>query len=346
MNKTSPTLLQRAAEHCKASSLRLAPLMLIVSLAGCEVEWGGIQVKAGEPEYEKPAALGALPDTSAELAPLAMPVGPVLFHVRRIDPAGRATIEPVAELSGGELKNVGPQRTEQAEDYAAAFVERYYHADQAYTLFRDETRVGTFHVSSPSVSGSGICAVLRGEGQVELRPPADTLSEFLAWPVGSRAGADSLEVPGYREDMRSLSQVLARRGVTDGGIAGTWRFQAPSDFRAVRVGSGRLGFAATFMVGDSLGLGSPADSAGTVFVVADYAPAVGYFPLHFDATWYGPGGKRVLRWLDSVDLLGDSEREWLLRAYGDVGSWYEVVGQQDGDTTVVWSSRRPICEAR
>jgi hypothetical protein len=208
--------------------------------------------------------------------------------------------------------------------------------------------VGTFYVGAPAVAGSGLCLELRAEGHLELRPPADTLSEFLAWSPGARAGDDTLAVPVYRSDMLSLSQVLARLGVREREIPGVWRFRAPADLRALRVGTGSRGFAATFVVRDSLGAGSPADSAGSVFIVADYDPSRGYFPIYFDAAWYGPGQKRALRWLDAVDLSGDADLEWLLRAYGDAGTWYELIGRRAlGDTvrTVLWSGRRPLCEA-
>ncbi len=347
MNKTSLTQLQRAGLHkLRTLGQAIAGAGIVMSLAGCEVEWGGIQVKAGEPEYERPASLDVVSDSMTRLEPLAMPTGPILFHVRRLDTAGRARAEPIAELVNGELQRVGPQRTERADEYTAAFIDRYYATDQPYILFRDESRVGTFYVTDAAIVGTGICAVLSAEGQLELRPGTDTLSEFLAWPAGVRSSVGSLVTPGYREDMVSLSQVLARRGVTDQGVPGAWRLQAPADFRALVIGTGQLGFAATYIVGDTLGPASPADSAGMVLVVADYSPAIGYFPLYTLASWYGPGDKRALRWLDSVDLVGDENPEWLLRAYGDAGSWYEVVGEMDGDTTVVWSSQQPICGAR
>jgi hypothetical protein len=187
---------------------------------------------------------------------------------------------------------------------------------------------------------------LRAEGIVELRPPADTMSEFHAWSAGTRMGPDSIAPPELRDDMMAMSQVLARRSVTERRVEGTWRFQAPTDFRALRVGTGRFGFAATFMVRDELGSGSPADSAGMAFLVADYDRAVGYFPIYVDVGWYGPGQKRALRWVDATDLIGDSEPEWLLQAFGDAGSWYEVVSRVDTNMAQVWSSRRPICEAR
>jgi hypothetical protein len=114
--------------------------------------------------------------------------------------------------------------------------------------------------------------------------------------------------------------------------------------RALQIGDGALGFAATLAVRDSLGVGSPPDSAGAVFVVADYAPTLGYFPIYFDALWYAPGQKRALRWVDAADLVGDSSQEWLLQAYGDVGSWYELLGSRDTTMAMIWSSRRPLCE--
>ncbi len=310
------------------------------------MQWGGIEVDVRAAEFAREDSAAAIADSLAEPLLLELPGGPLLFHVRRTDAAGRATIEAVAELAEAELKPLGPRLGEQAAEYISEFIARYYQPDQAYTLFRGRTRVGTFYVRAPALRGSGLCPELRAEGRVELRPGADTLSEFLAWPPGARGGEESLEVPVYRGDMPSMAQVLARFGVRDDRIPGEWRFGAPADLRALQVGSGPRGFAATFIVGDSLGPGSPRDSAGAVFLVADYAPARGYFPLYFVADWYGPGQKRALRWIDAVDLLGDLGDEWLLRAYGDASSWYELLGQRDTAMAVIWSSRRPVCEAR
>ncbi len=325
----------------------LATALMAPNLAGCDnLSWGGVQVEVREPEFERPPSAGVVTDTLAEPEPLELPAEPVLFHVRRLDRGGRATIEPVAEVAASGLKPIGPHRAERADEFVAEFNRRFFALDEPYALFRGPTRVGTVYVRSPAVSGSGVCAVLRAQGQIELRPPADTLSEFHAWRPGLRAGSDTLEVSERREEMLTLAQVLARRSVTEGGVAGRWRFANPSDFRALRVGAGSRGFAATFMVDDSLGVGPPADSAGAVFVLADFAPAVGYFPLLFQASWYGPGQKRALRWIDAVDVLGGPEREWLLRAYGDAGTWYELAGPQGESGAILWSSRRPVCEAR
>jgi hypothetical protein len=344
MNKLSPSLLQQGRWRSRAGSLGCAALAL---LAGCDnVEWGGIEVDVREPAYERPDSLEAAPDSAAQPPPLELPVGPVLFHVRRIDDAGRAILEPVAELAGGGLRAVAPSRAESSAEYLSEFVGRYFRHDRPYTLFRGAARVGTFYVHEPAVSGSGLCLDLRAEGHVELRPFADTLSEFLAWPPGARAGSDSLVAPRLRGDMRSLSQVLARRRVQDDGLTSALRIRSPADLRALDVGDGQYGFAATFLAGDSLGAGPPADSAGAAFIVADYAPASGFFPIFFDAGWYGPGQKRVLRWLDAADVLGDGRNEWVLRAHGDAGSWYELVAQSDTAWGVAWTSRRPLCEAR
>jgi hypothetical protein len=340
MNRTSFVRQQRVRE-----ARTIATLLAVVLVSGCDnVEWGGISVELREPAYEI-ADTGAAALDTAGPPPLAMPTGPLLFHVRRTDATGAATIEPVVEILANELRAVGPLRAGRAPEYVDEFITRYYGTDQAYTLFRGNARVGTFYVGAPAVGGSGLCLELGAEGHIELRPRVDTLSEFLAWSPGLRAGDDTLAVPVYRSDMLSLSQVLARLGVREREVPGVWRFRAPADLRALRVGTGSRGFAATFVVRDSLGAGSPADSAGSVFIVADYDPSRGYFPLYFDAAWYGPGQKRALRWLDAVDLLGDADVEWLLHAYGDAGTWYELVGGRDTVRTVLWSGRRPLCEA-
>lgn len=317
------------------------------SLSGCDnIEWGGIQVDVQAPVAEGADTGAAQLDTVAAVPPLVLPSGPVLFHVKRLDAAGAATIEPVAELRLGELHALGPRLADRAAEYATEFSALYYRRDQPYTLFRGAARVGTFYVRAPLEAGTGACPRLGAAGHVELRPDADTLSEFLAWPPGVRGGDAGRQTPQFRSAMASMAQVLVRRGVSDGGLAGDWRLRAPDDLRALDVGVGSLGFAATFVVRDSLAQGSPSDSAGAAFIVADYEPSRGYFPLYFDAAWYGPGQKRALRWLDAADLFGDASAEWLLRAHGDASSWYEIVGQRDAARTVLWSSRRPVCEVR
>ena len=188
----------------------IVTLLGLALVAGCDnVEWGGISVELGEPEYES-GAMGAAPDSLAEAAPLAMPTGPLLFHVRRTDATGRAVIEPIVEFTADELKAVGPPRAERAPEYVDEFIARYYGTDQPYTLFRGNARVGTFYVGAPAVGGSGLCLELLAEGHVEFKAVADTLSEFLAWPRGVRVGDDVLALAEYRADMLSLSQVLAR----------------------------------------------------------------------------------------------------------------------------------------
>ncbi|MGD8700067.1 MAG: hypothetical protein PVJ43_12295 [Gemmatimonadales bacterium] len=346
MNKVSTDRQQRCPVRIGRRLWVAVAVLASLPLTACKIEWGGVQVEAGEPEYERPVAAEATGDTVPEAVELGLPTGPVLFHVRRLSVTGDARIEPVAELTSEGLNPVGPQRAEHAEEYIAGFVDRFYEVDDAYTLFRGGSRAGTFYARAPAVSGSGVCLSLGAEGILELRPVADTMSEFFAWPAGARIGADSVPEPAYRDDMRAMAQVLARQGVSERGLPGSWRFQAPADFRALDVGEGQYGLAATFMVRDSLGSGSPPDSAGMAFVVADYSRAVGYFPLFFEASWYGPGQKRALRWVDALDLVGDSGVEYLLQGFGDSGSWFEVVAGDDTARAVIWSSRRPICEAQ
>ncbi len=346
MNKRRAPLLQpgRGASWARSGA---AVLLALGALGGCDVQWGGVDVKVREPEeLARPPVVEVALDTVVPAPPLELPTGPILFHVHRSDPAGRAVIEPVAELSPEELRLVGSREEARADEYAAEFNNRYFQDGQSYPLYGEGARVGTFYVEALATTGAGLCQTLRATGQLELRPSAANRDEFAAWAPGARSEADSLVTPAFRADMVTLAQVLARRGVTQRGIAGRWRFGSPADLRPLKVGRGPRGFAVTFMVRDALAVGSPSDSAGTVFLVADFDPARGYFPLYFDADWYGAGEKRALEWLDAVDLVGDPEREWLLQAYGDVATWYELVGLTDGARSVVWTSRRPLCEAQ
>ena len=345
MNKRFSVLQQRA--HRLAIS---GTLLLALQFVACDnVQWGGLKVSITKPTFEGRGPADSLaPEGAAAEPPFTLPSGPVLFHVERLDPAGRARIRPVLELAADdEIIPLGPRRLQVAEEYAGRFNERYFAPGSTYTLFRGGARVGSFIVEAPDQGGPGACPAFEAEGQLELTPLAAGLAEFHAWPPGVRPAGAELEMSPFRAEMREMAGVLASRGVRDAGTPGRWRFRGrgPADLEPLRVGRGSRGFAATFMVGDSLAQGSPADSAGMVFLIADYDPARGYFPLYFDAGWYGPGGKRVLRWVDVVHLTADGPEEWLLRAYGDVSSWYEVIGQRDGRRQLLWSGRRPACEA-
>lgn len=342
MNKHHRILSPRRRRGRRALALAFA-LALPLSVLACDVEWGGIEVRVHEPVYERPETT-TVADT-VRLPPLVMPTGPVVFHVRRTSVAGDAELRAIAEVSDSALIEIGPRRAERAEEYIEEFGERYLDRDRPYILFRDGARVGTFYVRAPWVDGTGLCAVLGADGRVELRPRLDTLSEFLAWTPGMREASASYSAPEYRDNMPELAQVLARDGIRRAGYPSEWRLGVPSDLRALDVGRGPVGFAATFMVGDTLAASPPSDSAGMAFMVTDFDSGRGYFPLFFAAEWYGPGGKRALRWVDAADVVGDTAREYVLQAYGDRQSWYEVVGLLEGERSVVWSSRRPVCEA-
>jgi hypothetical protein len=340
MNELGSSSRRRRARCLRAT--RSASLAVSLTLMACDVEWGGVQVAVHEPVFVRQETL-AVADT-ARLPPLVMPSGPLLFHVRRTSRAGDATLRVVGEFADTTLLPAGPQREERAREYIAKFTADYLRPDQSYVMFRGGARVGTFYVRAPRVEGSGLCARLEAEGRIELRPRLDTLSEFLAWAPGVREGFEDYVAPEQRANMAELAQVLAQRGVNR--LREDWFLGGPDDLRAVNVGSGPVALAATFMTRDSLAEGTPADSAGMAFLVADFDPARGYFPLFFEAEWYGPGSKRALRWVDAANIVGDTLSEWVAQAYGDEESWYELIGSVGGSREVIWTSRRSVCEAR
>lgn len=342
MNNRGMRLLQR-----RLSGAGLAAILAAVPLGGCDnVEFGGFAFRVESPEFERAVPAEAPPDTAPAEPTPELPEGEVIFHVVRTDAAGSALIEPVAERRGGQLQAVGPGSPDMADAYVEAFTARYYEPGRAYSLYRAGAAVGSFYVEEPEVSGSGVCRRIRARGWVELRPRADTLSEFLAGPGRAARGGESLEAPPVRADMSAMAQILARQGLNERAVAASWRVQRAADIRALSVGTGEYGFATTFVFGDTLETGSPADSAGMVFLVADYSSAVGFFPVFFDFELYGPGHKRVLRWIDQADVLGDLTPEWIVRGYGDTHAWFEVLARRDTLRAQVWSSRQPVCEAR
>ena len=342
MNNRSLYPLQR-----HALGLGFLTILVAAYSAGCDsVEFGGVAFRVKSPQYERAMPAASPADSMAEAPLPELPQGEVIFHVVRTDIAGAAAIQPLAEQAAGGLQVVGPRSTDVADAYVDAFTARYYQPGNAYSLYRSGAAVGSFYVEEPRVSGSGVCRQLEALGYLELRPPADTLSEFLARPGHRMSQVTGLEEPAARADMAAMAQILARRGLNDRDVAGSWRVGQAADLRALSVGRGDYGFASTFIFGDTLDTGPPADSAGMVFVVADYSPVVGFFPVFFDFDLYGPGHKRVLRWIDEADVMGDTTPEWVLKGYGDTRSWYEVVALSDTLRTPVWTSRQPVCEAR
>ena len=304
-----------------ASGLRIATLLMVTGLVGCDnVEWGGIDVAV-----VPPPPTGAAAEAELEAADR-LPEGPILYHVRR-DSTG-ATVTPV-----GEIGDDGLQRIDIGDDPAVfgdRFISAFLRQGAELTLFRQGRRAGTLIVDSASVPTGGVCRRLpRASGRVELSGSVGGAGEFLAMartqaPEG-RMPSDSM-TPQRR--MLNLGDIMAEQALRRRGA------QLPN-WNAARVqiqpfpvaDSRDLGFTATYLVDDELQVGN--DSLGySLFLVAVPAES-GYDTVFVQHTSYPESGKRAPRAIDFLDWDRDGQAELLLQVYGTRNAWFEAIDKDD-----------------
>jgi hypothetical protein len=114
--------------------------------------------------------------------------------------------------------------------------------------------------------------------------------------------------------------------------------------KAIWLGEGPPGFAATFLRGDSLTISAAGPEAAALFLVADYDRALGYVPRHAEYQRYAEGDKRAPRWVDRFDVDRDGQLEWIVLAYGSRTRWYEMYDVTGSGWRSRWSGRQPLCE--
>lgn len=276
------------------------------------------------------------------MEPIRLPDAPVLFRVWRTAD-GRARAEPML-VAGAAHAEVGPAAPERWTEYARAFDARYYQPGGELALYRDGARVGTFRVERPVADSLGSCPALVAEGAVELSPAATNVSEFVGAEKGLFPPGAGFRLPDLRPEARELAAVLAERLLRQRGWDDVWRPRHVQELRAVWLGEGPPGFAATFLRGDSLAVLPAASEAAALFLVADYDRSQGYVPVHVEHQRYAEGEKRAPRWMDRFDTDGDGQLEWILLAFGSRTRWHEVYDGSGRNWSRSWSGRRPLCE--
>lgn len=315
---------------------------LALAVAGCDAEWGGASVRiVRAPEREQAPEPADTLEPGIE--PIRLPDGPVLFRVWRTTD-GRARAEAML-VAGTAFAEVGPAAPERWSEYARAFDSAYYAAGAELAVYRDGARVGTFRVEAPIVDSLGSCPALVAEGTIELSPAAVNVLEFVGAEEGRFPLGEGYRAPDLRPEARELAAVLAERLLRQRGWDDAWRPRQAQEVRAVWLGEGPPGFAATFLRGDSLAI-LPADSAAAaLFLVASYDRSLGYVPVHAEYQRYAEGEKRAPRWIDRFDADGDGQLEWILLAFGSRTRWYEVYDGSGSAWRRSWSGRQPLCEA-
>lgn len=312
----------------RAVSLLITAILAVMT--ACDnVNWGGGDVAIVPPPPRAVAAPGDAEPAVEET----LPEGPIIHYVART--GASATMVPVGEIVGDSMLPLRAQSDPRL--FADRFIAEHLRQGSEFVLFRDGVRVGTLVVQSAAAPAGDACTALpRATGSLELSPQAAGTTEFLAVsqlhaPQVPRRIEPQLETT---RGMTFVAPILAERMLRSRGapMPASWQ-RAMRQVKPFPVTTGQApGFAATFLVGDTLGPG-PADQGYSLFFLAEPSPAqVGWDTVFVNYHDYARQGKAAPRVIDFLDWDRDDNVELLLQVYGVAGSWFEAVGRRaDGD---------------
>lgn len=308
--------------------IRLTVPVILMLAAGCDnVQWGGAQLAFVAPPPKISESEGETADEPIEER---LPEGPVLYYVR---PAGGlGVMVPIGEISGDTLIPIRPAVNEEA--YGNRFIAEHFREGSEFALFRNGARVGTFVTQSAELPGAGECRrVPRATGVLELVAGADRMPEYLA--LRKSFAPDARQSPTATPDpdrrMQLLAPILAERLLRERSapLPGNWQ-RAMVQLRPLPVaGSQDAGFAATFLIGDTLAVG-PAGEGHALFFIAQPESQVGFAPTFVELTRYAASGKAATRIVDYLDWNRDGQVDLLLQVFGESDAWFEALSLSNG----------------
>jgi len=303
-------------------------LLIVSALTGCDnVGWGGADVAVVPPP---PKASSAHQTEEEAAASEALPTRPVLYYAART--SGGALLTPVAELDKDSLIAIRP--TGDARAFAERFVAEHMRQGAEFDLFSGGARLGSFVIRSARVPEQDICPLLPvAVGTLELGVAADSVREFLALAkayspsVATRVAS----APANLGRMRFVAPILAERMLRarHAELPGNWQAAMEQVFPFPASGRADAGFAATFLVGDTLGPGLDDTGYDLFFLAMPTASQTGWDTIYVDFRSYPRTRKAAIRAIDYLDWTRDDQVELLLQVYGTRDTWFEAVGRDD-----------------
>ncbi len=301
----------------------VACCLILTVLAACDnVNWGGAEVTIVKP----PPKASGQPRPGVEPGAGRLPDGPVLYHVTAAGD-GSARLIPVAEIAADSLLPVVPAGDVHA--WNESFMSRHLRQGSEFVLFHDGVRAGTFVTQSASADEGACRPVPVATGTLELGSGAAGVHDFLAL---ARVQAPQIqrrtnETLTPTRTMRVLAPILADHMLRtrNAPLPGNWE-RAQAQLKPFPIpGSQDPAFAATYLVGDTLGPGLD-DIGQSLFFVA--VPArLGYDTVFVRFRDYETGGKEAPAVLDYLDWTRDDMPELLLKLYGTGDDGYAAVGR-------------------
>lgn len=306
-------------------------LCLAVVLAACDVEWGGADLALERPPT--PGDTAAAPQAAEDSLP-DLPDPPMLYRVRS-DTGGRTRISPVALIRNGGLRSI-PLPADVPDRWWRRFDSTFLAASQELSLRRGGSRLGTVVLTARSEASGPRCPGTAA-GQLLLPPetPAPATGFALSPGIGSPTfplGSRNLQTTGRQ---RTFAPILAERLLREAGVERHY-LAREADLRPAALGDSVPGFAATYLVADSLAPGAPAGRAVSLFFLARPHPSEGYVADWSVVERYESGeGKTVYRYVESLHL--PSGRIDLLQRYGESRTRLAAAWAGDGGRRVRWS---------
>jgi hypothetical protein len=303
---------------------RAAVGLIVILLAGCDnVSFGGADFVVVPP----PPRAAETPASTIEAGVEPLPTNPVLFYVART--ADGAYMTPVAEIQRDSLspiRAVGDPAT-----YAGRFIAEFMREGAEFTLFSRGRRAGTFIVQNTAMPQTPTCPLLpTATGALELSGSV-TATEFLAL---ARADAPTISArtppPETTGRMRNIvAPILAERIMRARGaqLPASWPRATAQVLAIPALNTPEAGFAATFLVGDTLGPGLNNEGHSVFFISVPTASQTGYDTVYVSLRSYPETGKAAPRVIDYLDWSRDDQPELLLQVYGVNDMWFEAVGR-------------------
>ncbi|CAN5612073.1 hypothetical protein BH23GEM9_BH23GEM9_34190 [soil metagenome] len=320
---------------------RAAVGLIVILLAGCDnVSFGGADVAVVPP----PPRASSAPGTEAGAVEVGgvepLPSNPVLYYVARTADGGYMT--PVGEILGDSLaliRSAGDPAT-----YAGRFVAEYMREGGEFTLFSRGRRAGTFIVHNASIPETPTCPLLPvATGALELSSGVAAV-EFLAL---ARADAPVIAArtppPEVSAGVRSrVAPILAERILRARGaqLPGNWVRANAQVLAFPAMNLPDPAFAATFLVGDTLGPGINNEGHSVFFIAIPSRDQTGWDTVYVNFRNYPETGKAAPRVVDFLDWSRDDQAELLLQVYGVNDTWFEAIGsRRDGTWRRIFRDR-------
>lgn len=311
-----------------------ASVLILTALSGCDnVKWGGSEVQFVPP----PPAGGTLevsenPQTYADLG---LPGGPVVFHVKR-GPGG-AQLIPVGEVSGDSLRTLRRPAGVERSAYEQRFRQAVMETGSQFDLFRRGARVGTFQVGANGQATQ--CGVPTALGSATVVASAADAQEFIAFRRGLAPQViGEYSPPQVTGPMRTFASIVAERLVLQNGLPRprSWT-GAQRDMQPLEVsGGGTPEMAATYLVGDSLGVGPAQPDGYSILYIASYETRSGYTPFYSEARDYRRVPKGAPKVVDYLNWNTTEGPEILVQVFGRDQAWYEVISRRGNRWAKVW----------